>query len=83
MTKGYFSKGSLMTKFTLVVYGAVVLSVVLASTGCHEWNHRGYDSDYGRAERYDREGDRDGDRDRDRDDNRNGGDSRRDRNDSD
>jgi hypothetical protein len=64
-----------MTKFTTVVYGTVMLGVVLASSGCHEWNHRGYASDYGRAERYDR------DRDGDRYDNRNSGDSRRDRND--
>jgi len=72
-----------MTKFTTVVYGTIMLSVVLASSGCHEWNHRGYASDYGRAERYDRERDRDGNRERDRDDNQNRGDSRRDRNDSD
>jgi hypothetical protein len=76
-----------MTRFTKVVYGAVMLSVVLASSGCHEWNQRGYDSDRGRAESYDRERNRDGDRardrDGDRDDNRNRGDSRRDRNDSD
>ena len=76
-----------MTKFTKVAYGTVMLSVVLASSGCHEWNYRGYDSDRGRAERYDRERDRDGDREKDRDgdrdDNRNRGDSRRDRNDSD
>lgn len=75
-----------MTKFAIVAYGAVMLSVVLASSGCHEWNQRGYDSDRGRAKSYDRErnrdGDRERDRDRDRDDNRNRGDSRRDRNDS-
>jgi hypothetical protein len=52
-----------------------MLGVVLASSGCHEWNNRGYASGYGRAERYDR------DRDGDHDDNRNRGDSRRDRND--
>ena len=76
-----------MRKFTRVVYGAVMLSIVLASSGCHEWNHRGYDNDYRRADTYDRERDRDGDReryrDRDRDDNRYRGDSRRDRNDAD
>jgi hypothetical protein len=72
-----------MTKFTIFVYGTIMLSVVLASSGCHEWNQRGYDSDRGRAEGYNRERDRDGDRERDRDDNRNRGDSRRDRNDSD
>jgi len=76
-----------MTKFTIVVFGTLMLSVVLASSGCHEWNQHGYAGDYGRAERSDRGRDRDGDRekdrDRDRDDNRNTGDSRRDRNDSD
>ena len=75
-----------MTKFTIVACATVILGVVLASSGCHEWNQRGYDSDHGRAETYsrerDREGDREKDRDQDRDDNRNRGDSRRDRNDS-
>ena len=76
-----------MTKFAVVACRTVMLSVVLASSGCHEWNQRGYDSDRGRAEGYDRErnrdGDRERDRDRDRDDNRSRGDSGRDRNDSD
>jgi hypothetical protein len=42
-----------MNTFRTVMYGIVAASVVLASSGCHEWNHHGDNDGYHRS-RYDR-----------------------------
>jgi hypothetical protein len=47
-----------MNRFKIVVCG-IVMGLVLASSGCQEWNHwdrHGYDSDDSRYDRNDRQG---------------------------
>jgi hypothetical protein len=75
-----------MNRVRIVMCAIVMVGFVLASSGCHEWNHHEdhggydrYDNRYGqydrRSDRYERRGDRDNYRD--------SGDLRRDRRDSD
>jgi hypothetical protein len=75
-----------MNRVRIVMCAIVMVGFVLASSGCHEWNHHEdhggydrYDNRYGqydrRYDRYERRGDRDNYRD--------SGDLRRDRRDSD
>lgn len=57
-----------MNAFRMVMYGITTASVMLASSGCYEWNRRadygGYDRDGSSYERNDRRGDGDSYRDR-------------------
>lgn len=57
-----------MNTFKMVMYGIVAASIVLASSGCHGWNHHadndGYYRDASRFERNDRRWDEDYYRDR-------------------
>ena len=57
-----------MSIFKMIMYGIVAASVVLASSGCHEWDRHadndGYHRDGSRYERNDRRSDADNYRDR-------------------
>ena len=66
--KGGFFKEGFMHTFRMVIYAVVAAGLMLASSGCQEWNrrgdYRGYDRDGSSYDRNDRGWDRDTYRDR-------------------
>ena len=68
MIEGGFFKKGFMNTFKMVMHGIVAAGVMLASSGCHGWNHQAdndrYSRDGSRYERNDQRWDEDTYRDR-------------------